>query len=238
MVGRLAGLAVVLLLWEVVGHSEAARWLIAPPSAVAGWLAAHAGLVTRATAVTVAAAALGFVAGNLAAVALAGLALALPRAERLIGALALLVFCLPLVATGPILRVLWGPGLAPQVTLAALAVYYTTFLPLLVGLRAAPAIWFDLVRSYGRGRLSELRRIRLRAARALSRRRPADRRPRRHPRRDGGRVHRGRAWPGRADHPAPSGRSTCRDLGAGDRGGGPVDPRLRGARRGRAAAAT
>lgn len=162
--GRLVGLAVLLLLWELAGRSEAARWLIAPPSAVAEWLAAHAGLVTRATGVTFAAAALGFLLGNLVAVALAALALALPRAERLVGALALLVFCLPLVATGPILRVLWGPGMAPQVTLAALAVYYTTYLPLLVGLRAAPELWFDLVRSYGRGRLSELRRIRLRAA--------------------------------------------------------------------------
>jgi ABC-type nitrate/sulfonate/bicarbonate transport system permease component len=65
--------------------------------------------------------------------------------------LALLVFCLPLVATGPILRVFFGPGPGPQIALAALAVYYTTLIPLLVGLRAAPGSWFDLVRSYGRG---------------------------------------------------------------------------------------
>ncbi|MEM1346878.1 MAG: ABC transporter permease subunit, partial [Pseudomonadota bacterium] len=73
-------------------------------------------------------------------------------------------FCLPLVATGPILRVFFGPGPGPQITLAALAVYYTTLIPLLVGLRAAPDSWFDLVRSYGRGRFAALVHVRAMAA--------------------------------------------------------------------------
>ncbi|MEZ5090881.1 MAG: ABC transporter permease subunit [Micropruina sp.] len=72
-------------------------------------------------------------------------------------------FCLPLVATGPVLRVLFGPGEGPQITLAALAVYYTTMIPVLVGLRAAPAGWFDLVHSYGRGGAAALRYVRARA---------------------------------------------------------------------------
>lgn len=84
--------------------------------------------------------------------ALAALVALRPGAERVVSLLALIVFCLPLVATGPILRVLYGPGTGPQVTLAALAVFYTTYLPLRVGLRAAPRDWFDLVASYGRGR--------------------------------------------------------------------------------------
>jgi sulfonate transport system permease protein len=53
-----------------------------------------------------------------------------PRSERVVTGLALLVFCLPLVATGPILRVFFGPGPGPQIALAALAVYYTTLIPL------------------------------------------------------------------------------------------------------------
>ena len=65
---------------------------------------------------------------------------------------------------GPILRVVLGPGDGPQVALAALAVYFTTFLPLMVGLRAAPASWFDLVRSYGGGRATELVQIRAAAS--------------------------------------------------------------------------
>ncbi|MEO1274760.1 MAG: ABC transporter permease subunit, partial [Pseudomonadota bacterium] len=91
-------------------------------------------------------------------------AILIPRLERPIAALMLILFCLPLVATGPILRVLYGPGIGPQVTLAALACAYTTFVPLLVGLRAAPASWFDFVASYGRGRWAELLHIRAFAA--------------------------------------------------------------------------
>jgi len=68
------------------------------------------------------------------------------------------------VAAGPILRVFFGPGPGPQIALAALAVYYTTLIPLLVGLRAAPDSWFDLVRSYGRGPMSALVHVRAMAA--------------------------------------------------------------------------
>lgn len=162
--GPAAGLAAAVVLWELAARAPGLEWLIAGPTAVADWIATRPALVARALAVTLWAAALGFVIGNAVAVALAGLALLVPRAERLLGALALVVFCLPLVATGPLLRVLHGPGTGPQVTIAALAVYYTTYLPLVVGLRAAPAAWFDLVRSYGRGRMAELARIRARAA--------------------------------------------------------------------------
>ncbi|MFN3970203.1 MAG: ABC transporter permease [Gemmobacter sp.] len=161
---RGGGVVLVLALWELAALATSGLYLIAGPSQVAGWIAAHAGLLVRATLVTTQAAALGFVIGNLAAVALAALAFLVPRAERTVASLALVVFCLPLVATGPILRVLWGPGTGPQVTLAALAVYYTTFLPLMTGLRAAPESWFDLVQSYGQGRATELLRVRLRAA--------------------------------------------------------------------------
>lgn len=160
----LAWALAALTLWEALSHLPGAAFLIAGPVEVMSWLIANAGLVARATAVTLQAAALGFLWGNLAAACLALLSLAVPRLERFIAALALLVFCLPLVATGPILRVLYGPGTGPQITIAALAVYFTTYLSLMVGLRAAPASWFDLVRSYGRGRLAELARVRARAA--------------------------------------------------------------------------
>ncbi|SIO54509.1 ABC-type nitrate/sulfonate/bicarbonate transport system, permease component [Rhodovulum sp. ES.010] len=158
------GVLVLVLGWELAARALAGAYLLAGPSDVLAYLAGNAGLMGRALRVTLAEAAAGFVIGNLAAVALAALALILPRAERAISWLALLVFCLPIVATGPILRVVFGPGPGPQITLAALAVYYTTLIPLLVGLRAAPATWFDLVRSYGRGRVSTLVHVRAMAA--------------------------------------------------------------------------
>ncbi len=155
-------LLAALLIWQAVARLTGG-FILAGPWEIAGWILGNAGLVFRATSTTLSAGAAGFLLGNLAAVGLAVLVLLAPRAERLVSGLALLIFCLPFVATGPILRVLMGPGPGPQIVVAALAVYYTTYLALLVGLRAAPASWFDLVKSYGRGRAAELVRVRARA---------------------------------------------------------------------------
>ena len=94
---------------------------------------------------------------------LAALVAVVPATERVVLRVALVVFCLPLVAMGPLLRVVYGTGDGPQVTLAALAVFYTTLVPVLVGLRAVPQAWSDLVASYGRGRLTTLTTVRARA---------------------------------------------------------------------------
>jgi ABC-type nitrate/sulfonate/bicarbonate transport system permease component len=158
-------LLAALALWQGLAAAAGGGVLLAGPAAVAGWIGDNAGLLLRATAVTASQAAAGFVLGNAAGIALAVLTLALPRPlGRLLGGVALVAFCLPFVATGPILRVLSGPGPGPQIVLSALACFYTTYLAVLVGLRAAPAAWFDLVHSYGRGRWTELARVRVRAA--------------------------------------------------------------------------
>ncbi|MBF9036221.1 ABC transporter permease subunit [Rhodobacterales bacterium HKCCE2091] len=161
---RAANVLVLIVLWEAGARLTAGSFVIAAPSAIVAHIAENAGLLWRALLATSSAAAQGFVWGNLAGIALALVAVLVPRSERVLSTLALLVFCLPLVATGPILRVLYGPGTGPQITLAALAVYYTTFLPVLVGLRAAPRDWLDLVRSYGHGRLTLLGLVRLPAS--------------------------------------------------------------------------
>jgi sulfonate transport system permease protein len=161
---RIAGILLGLALWQGAAWALAGSYLLAGPVEVAGYLMSNAGLMGRALGVTLSNAALGFVAGNLAAVLLALVVALVPRAGPVVVAAALVVFCLPLVATGPILRVLYGPGPGPQITLAALAVYYTTFVPLLVGLRAAPASWFDLMRLYGRGAWTAFVQVRLMAA--------------------------------------------------------------------------
>ncbi|MCQ0972017.1 ABC transporter permease subunit [Paracoccus sp. TK19116] len=162
--GSAFGVILILLAWDLAARATAGSFVLAAPAEVLNWLVANRGLMGRALAETLANAAAGFVIGNLAAILLAVVALAWPRAERAVMNLALLIFCLPLVATGPILRVLLGPGDGPQIWLAALAVYYTTLVPLMVGLRAAPASWLDLVRIYGRGRWTEIVRVRARAA--------------------------------------------------------------------------
>jgi len=150
----------ILVLWEALAQIKASSVLFTGPSSIAAYLYANASLLTRATITTTHNAAWGFFWGTLSAVFLASIAMLVPRFERALSSLSLLVFCLPLVATGPILRVLYGPGEGPQITLAALAVSYTTYLALLVGLRAIPQAWRDLVAIYGRGAWMLLLRIR------------------------------------------------------------------------------
>ena len=158
------GPVIAVLLWEALARVLSDAFVLAGPSAILWYLSDNAGLMARALTETLTNALAGFVIGNLAAVILAAIATVWPRSDMMVRGMALVVFCLPLVATGPILRVVFGPGDGPQIVLAALAVYYTTLIPLLVGLRALPAGWLDLVRSYGRGRLAALIHVRAMAA--------------------------------------------------------------------------
>lgn len=153
---KLLGLLILLILWEVAARLNEGSFILAGPIAVADYLSQNVALLARATARTLSNAAWGFLWGNMAAIALAVIVILLPRVERLATAISLLIFCLPLVATGPILRVLFGTGEGPQITLGALAVHYTTFLALMVGLRAVPQSWLDLVRIHGRGAGAQL----------------------------------------------------------------------------------
>ncbi|MEM7642911.1 MAG: ABC transporter permease subunit, partial [Pseudomonadota bacterium] len=161
---RLVGFLAVIVGWEILARANADSYILAGPLAVVAHLAGHAGLLVRATLTTLDNAVWGFLWGNLVAIGLAILVVLAPRLERLVAALALLVFCLPLVATGPILRVLYGAGDGPQITLASLAVFYTTFLALMVGLRAVPQSWLDLVRTHGRGAGAQLVHVRAAAS--------------------------------------------------------------------------
>ncbi|MEL6464030.1 MAG: ABC transporter permease subunit [Pseudomonadota bacterium] len=167
MTGALRRITLVFLLlggWEAFARLGPIGTLVSGPGAIATHIVDNAALLGRATIETSVNAAWGFVWGNLAAMVLAAVIMLVPRSERALSALALLVFCVPLIASGPILRVLFGPGQGPQITLAALAVYYTTLLALLVGLRAVSQNWTDLMRVYGRGALSTLVRVRARAS--------------------------------------------------------------------------
>ncbi len=159
-----AGFVVVLVLWEVLARTVLdGKNLIAPPSAIVRAVIDNWSLYQRAVRTTLGEAIRGFVVGNVAALLLAGLVAIVPITERVVLRIALAVFCLPLVAMGPLLRVVFGAGDGPQVTLAALAVFYTTLVPVVVGLRAVPQSWSDLVASYGRGRYRTLVTVRARA---------------------------------------------------------------------------
>lgn len=160
----LAGWAALLVAWEALARIVFADMrLIAPPTGVAINVVENAALYGRALWITGQSAIAGYLIGNAAAIALAGFVALFGWSERLVLRLSLVVYCLPLIALGPLLRLVYGPGAGPQVTLAAIAVFYMTLIPLIVGLRAVPASWIDLVSSHGRGRWAALLVVRLRA---------------------------------------------------------------------------
>ncbi|MTH76838.1 ABC transporter permease [Paracoccus aestuariivivens] len=160
----LLGPVLLLIGWQLLATGLEGKALLAGPVEVLHWLTQNIGLVARALGRTLGNAALGYLAGNLIAIVLTGIGILFPKLLGVIGGLALVLFCLPLIATGPILRSLMGQGEGPQITLAALAVSYTSLVTLLTGLRAVPSAWLDLVHVYGRKRFAELWFVRARAA--------------------------------------------------------------------------
>jgi ABC-type nitrate/sulfonate/bicarbonate transport system permease component len=83
-----------------------------------------------------------------------------PFLERGLMKFAVALYCLPVVAIGPILAVLYT-GDTPMVVLAALSVFFATLISMLVGLKSADPVSLDLVHAYGGGSLSKLRKVRL-----------------------------------------------------------------------------
>jgi ABC-type nitrate/sulfonate/bicarbonate transport system permease component len=160
-----AGVVAVLAIWELVARTVLdGSYVLSAPSAIVARIADERTLYRRNLQFTTWNAVQGFVWGNLVAIAFAVVAVVAPITRRVVSAVALTVFCLPLVALAPILRVVLGPGTAVPVALAGLAVFFTTLVAALVGLRSAPTGPLELVSSYGRGRMTALVKVRARAA--------------------------------------------------------------------------
>jgi ABC-type nitrate/sulfonate/bicarbonate transport system permease component len=115
---------------------------------------------------TVAAAVKGYAVGNLAAIALSVLVLLLPFLAEIVNQIAIVTYCIPLVAIGPILVIVAGRSSpnGASIALAALSVFFTTVVGCLLGLRAAHRTSLDLVLAYGGSKWTMLRKVQLIAA--------------------------------------------------------------------------
>ena len=117
-------------------------------------------------AVTVAEASAGYLWGNLAALLLAGSVLVLPVLERLVTQLAVISYCLPIVAIGPLAFIVIGSPARGQasgtaVLLAGISVFFTTVVGALSALKSADKASLDLVAVYGGGRFQQLIKVQL-----------------------------------------------------------------------------
>ncbi|HUI48999.1 MAG TPA: ABC transporter permease subunit, partial [Acidimicrobiia bacterium] len=108
-------------------------------------------------------ASVGWLWGNLLAILLALTFLVAPFVERPLTRLGVASYCLPIIAIAPILSLTFH-GQAPNMILAALSVFFTTLIGMLVGLRSADKTALDVVHAYGGGAVKKLTKVRLRAA--------------------------------------------------------------------------
>jgi ABC-type nitrate/sulfonate/bicarbonate transport system permease component len=120
-------------------------------------------------ALTLSEAGLGFLFGNISALALAALALVLPKLENLATQIAVITYCIPIVAIGPIIRLVLGaPGegepAGAAVTLAALSVFFTTMVGALTGVKSADRASLDVVTVYGGNSWHRLVKVQLLAS--------------------------------------------------------------------------
>lgn len=120
--------------------------------------------------VTIGEAAWGFLWGNALALLLASTVLIAPRIEPVVTQVAVVSYCLPVVAVGGISIVVLGGATRPgdlsstAIFLAALLCFFTTVVGALLGFKAADAASLDVITVYGGSKLTQLRKVRLIAA--------------------------------------------------------------------------
>ena len=160
---RLVTVAVLFLLWELVGDL---RWIadgaLPSPSAILWQWWADREVYPPHIAATIGPACIGFLIGNGIAIAAAVAFVLAPTVERLMRGFNIAVFAIPPIAVGPVL-VITLPGIWPQITLAAISVYFPTVVMTLLGLKDIDPRPVAVIRSYGGGKLAVLRWLRLRA---------------------------------------------------------------------------
>lgn len=104
-------------------------------------------------------AALGYVAGTIAAVAVAVCVVLRRELEQTMMPIAIGLRSVPLVAMVPLLELLFGQGLLVVTIIAGVVTFFPTLVNVVFGLRSAPSQAFDLLAVYGAPATTVLRKL-------------------------------------------------------------------------------
>ena len=161
------GIAALIALWWLAAATVLSGARIPTPGGVLGtaiddgwtFYALHFGMTLQEAAV-------GFAYGTVAGLVVASLVLLLPVAERVLMQVAVLSYCVPLVAIAPVLFIVIGNPDEGQrsgtaTALAALSVFFTTVVGSVLGLRSADRASLDVVSVFGGGRVRQLLQVQL-----------------------------------------------------------------------------
>lgn len=159
--GTAAGIVLLLAAWSAAASTGASAQILPTPWGTAAAVGRDLTTFFLPTlGETLGRAALGYLWGNLAGLAVAAVVLALPRLENVTTQLGVISQCVPVTAIGPIVLLVFG-GRVAAVFLSALLVFFTTMVGAVLGMRQAPGGALDLVRAYGGGRLAAIRKVQL-----------------------------------------------------------------------------
>jgi NitT/TauT family transport system permease protein len=143
----LAGVAGALLVWALLVYVLEVPPFIAPsPQAVAHTLVLKSDLLLRNLAPTAIEAVLGFLLGNLAAIAIATVFVHNKMMEEAFFPVVVLVNTIPVVAKAPILVLLFGNGMEPKIAIAALVCFFPTLVNMVRGLESVNPQAIELMR--------------------------------------------------------------------------------------------
>ena len=176
--GTLGTLATIAIWWLVAatmfrntpkGATESIGAMPTPPEVLIQFGVDGFDFYARNASVTIAEAGIGFLWGNLAALCLAAVALILPKLENLASQIALITYCIPIVAIGPIIRLVLGaPGAGEPsetaIALAALSVFFTTMVGAMTGVKSADRAALDVVTVFGGNAWHRLIKVQLLSA--------------------------------------------------------------------------
>ncbi len=173
-IGLIGGVLLVALWWVAALASAPTEGKYAPiptpPQVLASIVSDGFEFFWRNFSVTLVEAGIGFFWGNLIALALCALVLVVPRLEGVLSQVAVITYCVPIVAIGQIVIIVLGGSKtagAPSSTaifLAGLSVFFTTVVGTLLALKAADRASLDVVYVYGGTKLTQLRKVRVIAA--------------------------------------------------------------------------
>ncbi|MCE0764933.1 ABC transporter permease subunit [Pseudonocardia kujensis] len=160
--GPLIGVVVLLLGWQLLAAGRASVGQVVPgPAAIVGQFVTDGlGQYLGSAYHTGRAALLGWLWGNIAAIAAVVLAVVVPRLEALLLRLGVVSYCLPIVAIGPLFSILFSADTSRQV-LAALAVFFMTLVIVTAGLRTVDPGWLDVVAVHGGTARTNVVKVRL-----------------------------------------------------------------------------
>ncbi|MDM4763412.1 ABC transporter permease subunit [Galbitalea sp. SE-J8] len=166
------GILVVIAVWWIIAvlvdPGEGRHAIVpTPPAVIAQVVSDGFSFYTNAFVVTLREAGFGYLAGNVVALVLCALVLVLPPLEGVLNQIAVISYCLPLVAIGPILKLILGGATSTGDTsatatfVAGLSVFFTTVVGSLLGLKASDRAALDVITVYGGSRLTQLRKVRI-----------------------------------------------------------------------------